>query len=78
MSLFSHAWLGLMASQAWLSDKTGAGFTEDYELAIELFYKAQVNGSFSLKPDLQYILHPGGDASLKDAVVLTLRGELTF
>ncbi len=70
--------LGLMASYAHLSDKTGAGFTEDFELAIELFYKAQVNGSFSLKPDLQYIIHPGGDASLNDVMVVTLRGELTF
>ncbi len=70
--------LGLMGSYAHLSDEAGAGFTEDYELAIELFYLARVNGSFSLKPDLQYIIHPGGDASLNDALVATLRGELTF
>lgn len=70
--------LGLMASLAHLSDEAGAGFTEDYELAIELFYKVQVNESFSIKPDLQYIIHPGGDAALKDALVATLRGELTF
>ena len=70
--------LGLMTSYAHLSDKAGAGFTEDYELAFELFYRVQINGSFSLKPDLQYITHPGGDASLNDAIVATLRGELTF
>lgn len=70
--------LGLMASLAHLSDEAGAGFTENYELAIELFYKAQINESFSLKPDLQYIIHPGGDAALKDALVATLRGEFTF
>lgn len=70
--------LGLMASMAHLSDEAGAGFTEDYELAIELFYKAQINGNISIKPDLQYIIHPGGDAALKDALVATLRCELTF
>ena len=70
--------IGLMGSLAHLSDEPGAGFGEHEELAIELFYKAQVTERFSLKPDLQYIMHPGGDQAVGDALVFTLRGELAY
>lgn len=69
--------VGLMASYAALSDEPGAGFTDDTELAVELFYKAQITPWLSLKPDIQYIANPGG-AGLDDAWVTTLRLELIF
>ena len=69
--------LGLMASYAGLSGEPGAGFTEDAELAIELFYSIEICPNLSLKPDLQYIANPGG-AGLDDAWVLTLRVEAAF
>lgn len=68
---------GLMASYVHFSDEPGAGFIDDGELAVELFYKAQVTPWFSLKPDLQYIANPGG-IGLDDAWVGTLRAELAF
>lgn len=68
---------GLMVSYAGLSGEAGAGFTEDAETAIELFYKAQLTPRLSLKPDLQYIVAPGG-GGLDDAWVATLRVELVF
>jgi porin len=68
---------GLMASYAALSDEAGAGFTDDAETAVELFYKAQITPWLSLKPDIQYISNPGG-AGLDDAWVATLRLELVF
>ena len=68
---------GLMASWVDLSDTTGSGFAEDAELAIELFHKFQFTPSFSLKPDVQYIIHPGG-SGVNDAIVATLRTELIF
>lgn len=56
----------------------GAGFTEDHELAVEAFYKAAITPWLSLKPDVQYIVNPGGDDALRDAVVATLRVEAAF
>ena len=68
---------GVMASWAKLSDEVGAGFINHHETAIELFYKIQINGRLSIKPDLQYIINPGG-AGLQDAMVGTLRVEVTY
>ena len=70
--------LGLMVSPVWFSDEPGAGFTEDAEWAFEAFVKFQVTPWLSIKPDLQYIIHPGGDATVDNALVGTLRLELAF
>ena len=74
-----QSWMvaGLMVSHAHLSDEPGAGFTEDAETAFELFYKVQLGTHLSLKPDVQYIVNPGG-GGLDDAWVTTLRIELSF
>lgn len=69
--------LGVMASYAHFSDEPAAGFSESGELSIEMFYKVQITPWFSVKPDLQYIMNPGG-ADLDDALVLTIRAELAF
>ena len=52
-------------------------FTEEFELAIEGFYKWQITPWFNLQPDLQYIINPGG-RGLANACVATLRVELDF
>jgi porin len=46
------------------------------ETAIEMFYKLQLTPFFSIKPDLQYIVNPGGD--LPNAFVAGLRMEVAF
>lgn len=69
--------LGLMGSWASLSDEPGAGFTADGELAMELFYKVQLGEMVALKPDIQYIVNPGG-AGLDDVWVATLRVEWIY
>lgn len=53
------------------------GFAEDSETAYELFYKAQITPWFSMKPDVQIIVNPGGSGN-SDAVVFGLRTELSF
>jgi porin len=35
----------------------------DYEAALELTYQLQITEDWSLQPDLQYIVHPGGHVS---------------
>jgi porin len=64
------------ATYVHLSDEPGAGFTKDFELSIEGVYGAQVTSYLLLQPDIQYIIHPGGNHP--DAVVATLRATLTF
>ncbi len=68
---------GVMASYVHFSDKPGSAFIEAGELAIEVFYKAQITPWFGFKPDLQFIANPGGQ-ELPDAWVGTLRAELAF
>ena len=60
-----------------LSDDPAAGTPED-ELTLELFYKAQLTPAVSLKPELQYIVHPGGIAGVDDVLVGLLRLEVLF
>lgn len=66
---------GAMASYVHFSDEMG--FTDDDELAIETFYKVQVTDHLAIKPDLQYIINPGG-SGLRDALAATLRVEVTY
>jgi porin len=51
---------------------------EDYELAVESFYKLQLLKWFSLKFDLQYIHNVGGKSAIPDALVGTIRGMIDF
>ena len=68
---------GIYISHIVLSDEPGAGFTED-ETVVELFYKLQLTPFVSIKPDLQLMFNPSGDQTVDDAVVGTLRMEITF
>jgi porin len=73
-----HDVLGLGFSRAGLSDEAGAGFGADSEFAIETFYSWRASPWLRVKPDLQYILDPGGDPDLDPALVLTLRVSFSF
>jgi porin len=70
--------VGLGATWVRLSDATGADFDKGHELAIETFYKFQLTGWLSAKPDLQFIANPGGTDSAPDAWVVTVRVEMSF
>ncbi|MCA8978557.1 MAG: carbohydrate porin [Planctomycetes bacterium] len=65
--------LGLGLTRAGLSGAPGAGFTENAETAVELFYGFELAPWVRAKPDLQYVRNPGGDAALDDAWIATLR-----
>ncbi len=72
---------GVMVSYARLSeefrDDDDMGFVSDHETAVEVFYKIQLGENLSIKPDIQYIVNPGG-SGVGDAVVGTLRIEISF
>ena len=69
---------GLGVTTATLSQAPGAGFTEHAETSIEAFYACQLSDWLNVQPDVQYIVHPGGDATRRDALVGTLRLGFTF
>jgi porin len=48
------------------------------ELVVEAIYRAQILPWWTLQPDLQYIITPGGDISCRDAVVIGLRTTINF
>ncbi|MFP6583562.1 MAG: carbohydrate porin [Candidatus Hydrogenedentota bacterium] len=58
-----------------LSDE--AGFAEDNETTLELYYKAQLTPWSSIKPDIQYIANPGGTTN-DDALAIGARLEILF
>jgi len=70
--------LGFGATRVDFTGEPGAGFTTDHELALEVFYRWQATPSLAIKPDAQYVLDPGGDPTLENAFVLTLRFEVTL
>ena len=68
--------LGLYISQVHFSKD--AGFSASAETAYEFGYTYACCNGVTLRPDLQYITNPGGDSSIDDALVFSLRCELGF
>ena len=52
--------------------------TDGHETTIELTWRAPITDWFVLQPDVQYIINPGNDPALDDALVVALRFEVTF
>jgi porin len=50
----------------------------DHEQNIEVTYTAQIAPWWTVQPDLQVILHPGGSSATPDAVVLGCRTVISF
>jgi len=48
------------------------------EYAIELYYGLLIHGWLSLRPNVQYIVDPGGYSDVRDVVVLGLKGKITL
>jgi len=70
--------LGVGFAQGIFSDYAGAGYTENHENALEVYYNAQVTPWLSLSPSIQHISNTGGDETVKDAVLFGLRAQVTF
>lgn len=48
------------------------------ERVVELYYRFRVAKQFELSPSLQYIGHPGGDPSMQDVRIVSLRSQFSF
>ncbi|MEP7187432.1 MAG: carbohydrate porin [Rhodanobacter sp.] len=52
--------------------------TTHTESTVELTYLAQVTSGIAMQPDLQYVIHPGTDRSIPNALVFTLSFEMSM
>jgi hypothetical protein len=50
----------------------------DYEAVIEASYRAQITAWWTLQPDIQWVIHPGGSEAISDAVVFLVMTTLRF
>jgi porin len=56
----------------------------DFEAIVEVYYKHQVIPGFTVQPDFQYVVHPGGHAAqnnglaIKDAAVAGVRFSISY
>ncbi|HEX7816019.1 carbohydrate porin [Dyella sp.] len=51
---------------------------DGYEYVSELFYNWSPIASINLRPNLQYIMHPGGTTQNRNAFILGLKTSITF
>lgn len=49
---------------------------DDYEAAVELTWRATLTDWLTLQPDVQYIVNPGSQRSIRNAVVVGLRFQI--
>ena len=68
--------LGLGVAQGRMSHS--ADFTSSRETAYEVYYNAQLAPWLSLTSSVQYILNPGGERDVDDAVLAGVRLQMSF
>jgi carbohydrate-selective porin OprB len=70
--------LGLGYAHGVFADSAASTYPENYESALEIYYKAHITPWFQLNPSLQYVANPGGSNTTQDTVVFGLRANITF
>ena len=58
--------------------RSGGGAADRAETAVELTWRAQLRKGVALQPSLQYVLNPGTDPALDDALALLVRLQAGF
>ena len=58
------------------ADFRAANNAQSHETAIEFTYVLPIADRLQIQPDFQYILNPGADPDLENALVLGIRLEL--
>ena len=60
-------------------DLNGSAVTvSDYEAAVELTWEAVLNKWWTIQPDVQWIIHPGGSTAVDNALVVGVRTTIVF
>lgn len=74
---FGFALAATRTSKPYRDLQSSAGIdTDDYEYNVELTWRLPLTEWLVVQPDLQYVINPGADASLDDALAIGLRFEL--
>ncbi len=60
------------------AQKLAGSGADSQESSIELTYRTPITDWLTLQPDIQYIINPGVDPALDNALVILLRFELSF
>lgn len=60
------------------SEAATGNFMDKTETNLELTYRYQLNDSWAVQPDVQYIFNPGTDPTVKNAFSVGLRFEAAF
>ncbi|MHC4682350.1 MAG: carbohydrate porin, partial [Planctomycetota bacterium] len=55
-----------------------AGYSDEHESVVEVYYNAQISPWMAVSPSVQYVTNPGGDTANHDAVVLGVRSQMAF
>jgi porin len=69
--------MGVVLAAVAFTREPEAGFRDEFELACEVMYRAQVTPACAVQPYVQYIVNPGG-SGLDDAWNLGVRLSLQF
>ncbi|MBN2320954.1 MAG: carbohydrate porin [Acidobacteria bacterium] len=70
---------GIAVARAGVNDKIRfAAGRERAETTLEITYRAVLHPNVALQPDLQFIINPGADPDLRDAIAAGVRLELAF
>ena len=76
--------IGFAVAAAHISNKyseitqPGNSTADNWEVSLELSYRAQVSSIFALQPDIQYVINPGIDPSIENVLIMGMRLELAF
>ena len=68
-----------VTSRSLRAERADAGLSTDRrETTLELTYRAQLTPWLALQPDLQYVVNPGVDRSVRDALAAGMRIEVSW
>jgi porin len=69
---------GVGVAHAKFSDRLNRLTGQNYETALEVFYRFQITPFLTAQPSLQFVDQPGGRSSINDATAVGLRFEIRF
>jgi porin len=76
---YGHISSGIRGSVANENTFNGTSLPEpDAEQSIEVTYSAKITPWWTVQPDVQFIVHPGGSSAIPDALVLGCRTTIVF
>ena len=70
--------LGVGFARGFFSNEASVTFPEGHESIVEAYYNAQLAHWAHVSPSVQYVAHPGGGQTGRDAVVVAVRAQIAF